>query len=66
MKEEIVNKLYAAYGTDSGILFGIKERSIVEAIVDFTLNSLGYHTSSMYHTSSIKKLIYEKNRRCVK
>ena len=60
MKEEIVNKLYAAYGTDSGILFGIKKREIVEAIVDFTLNSLGYHTSS------IKKLIYEKNRRCVK
>lgn len=34
---DITNKLYAAYGTDSGILFGIKERQIVEAIVKFTM-----------------------------
>ena len=37
-KEEIVNDIYAAYGSDSGILFGIKEKSVVEAIVEFTLN----------------------------
>lgn len=39
-KEEIVNSIYAAYGTDSGILFGIKERSVVDAIVEFTLARL--------------------------
>lgn len=37
---EIVSKLYKAYGTDSGILFGIKERVVVEAIVKFTLSEL--------------------------
>lgn len=36
--DEILNKLYAAYGTDSGILFGIKEMDIVKAIVNFTLD----------------------------
>jgi 2,3-bisphosphoglycerate-independent phosphoglycerate mutase len=36
--EQVLEKLYAAYGTDSGILFGIKEKDIVKAIVEFTLN----------------------------
>ncbi len=39
LKNEIVNKLYNSFGTDSGILFGIKERQIVETIVEFTLES---------------------------
>lgn len=36
-KQEIVDSFYKSYGTDSGIIFGIKERSIVEAIVGFVL-----------------------------
>lgn len=39
-KEQIVNDIYKAYGTDSGILFGIKEREIVAAIVEFTLRRI--------------------------
>ena len=39
-KEQIVNDIYKAYGTDSGILFGIKERETVTAIVEFTLNRI--------------------------
>ena len=35
--KQIVDKLYSAYGTDSGIIFGIKDRKIVEGIVEFTL-----------------------------
>ena len=36
-KEQIVNKIYARFGTDSRILFGIKDRQIVENIVELTL-----------------------------
>ena len=39
-KKQIVNDIYKAYGTDSGILFGIKERETVTAIVEFTLNRI--------------------------
>ena len=37
--KKITEKIYLAYGTDSGILFGIPsdKRSIVEAIVSATL-----------------------------
>ena len=38
---EIVDSIYKAYGTDSGILFGIKEKSITKAIVEFTVNRIG-------------------------
>ncbi len=37
-KEQIVNDIYSTYGSDSGVLFGIKERDVVKAIVEFTLN----------------------------
>ena len=43
-KEEIINNLYAAYGSDSGILFGIRERPIVEAIIDFFINHSDLHS----------------------
>lgn len=33
----IADKLYAAYGTDTGVLFGITDRSIIESIIRFTL-----------------------------
>jgi len=33
---EILDKLYASYGTDSGILFGIADRMTVKIIVDLT------------------------------
>ena len=39
-KKTIVDSIYKAYGSDSGVLFGIKERKIVEAIVEFTINKL--------------------------
>jgi hypothetical protein len=39
-KKAIVDGIYKAYGSDSGVLFGIKERSIVEAIVEFTINKI--------------------------
>ena len=34
--KEVFGKLYATYGTDSGILFGIADKTVVSAIVDFT------------------------------
>ncbi len=37
-KEQIVNDIYSSYGSDSGVLFGITERDVVKAIVEFTLN----------------------------
>lgn len=37
---KIVDSIYKAYGTDSGILFGIKERDITKAIVEFTVNRI--------------------------
>ena len=36
-KDQIVTDIYESYGTDSGVLFGIKEKSSVEAIVEFTI-----------------------------
>ena len=36
---EIVDDLYRMYGTDSGVLFGISERIIVEKIVRFALEN---------------------------
>lgn len=38
--EEILNEIYSAYGTDSGMLFGITDKSIVKAIIEFTLTRL--------------------------
>lgn len=38
--EKIVNRLYVLFGTDSGVLFGIKDKSIVSAIVDFAIKSI--------------------------
>ena len=35
---EIVNKLYAAYGSGSGVLFGITDKAAVEAIVNFAVD----------------------------
>ncbi len=43
MTDKIMDKIYAAYGTDSGILFGIKERDIVKTIVEFTLKNSKIH-----------------------
>jgi len=39
-QDEIVDSIYKAYGSDSGVLFGIKERDAVKAIVEFTLNRI--------------------------
>jgi hypothetical protein len=39
-KKAIVDDIYNAYGSDSGVLFGITERGIVEAIVEFTINRI--------------------------
>ena len=40
-KSEIIDRLYFTYGTGSGILFGIADRRIVDAIVDFTIEFSG-------------------------
>ena len=37
--QEIVDHLYKAYGTDTGILFGIREPKTVAVIVQLTLNA---------------------------
>lgn len=37
---EIAGELYAAYGTDSGILFGIEDKNVVKAIIEFTLEQV--------------------------
>jgi len=36
--QEIVDYLYKAFGTDTGILFGIREPKIAAVIVQLTLN----------------------------
>jgi hypothetical protein len=38
-EDEIIQKLYSAFGTNSGILFGIKDKDAVRMIVRFTMNS---------------------------
>jgi hypothetical protein len=35
--QRIMDKLYSAYGSDSGILFGISSSKVVGVIVQFTL-----------------------------
>ncbi len=40
LKEQVMRRIYAAYGTDSGILFGITEKEIVAVIVEFTIRQL--------------------------
>ena len=37
LKDRIVSRLYAAFGDDTGALFGIHDRAAVEAIVRQTL-----------------------------
>lgn len=37
LTNEIVDKLYAAFGTDTGAIFGIRNRGIVAAIVSSTI-----------------------------
>lgn len=34
---KITDKIYAAYGTDSGILLGINNKSVVKAIIKFAV-----------------------------
>ena len=43
---EILESIYKAYGTDSGILFGIREKDIVKAIIEFTINRITPETPS--------------------
>lgn len=40
LNKEITDKLYAAFGSDTGIVFGIKERAIVEEIIKFTSDQI--------------------------
>jgi hypothetical protein len=35
--KRITDKIYRLYGTDSGIVFGIEDRSVIEAVVEATL-----------------------------
>lgn len=44
--EIIINNLYKRFGTDSGILFGIKEREVVKTIVEETIKQLAEWQSS--------------------
>lgn len=37
--QKILDRLYQAYGTDTGVLFGIHEKKIVAVIVQFTLDN---------------------------
>lgn len=36
----ITDKIYAAYGSDSGVLFGIGCKDVVKAIIRFTLRNI--------------------------
>jgi hypothetical protein len=38
--EEILGNIYKSYASDSGVLFGIKEKSAVKAIIEFTIRRL--------------------------
>ena len=38
--EKILEQIYKAYASDSGILFGITDKNIVKAIIEFTLNRI--------------------------
>jgi len=37
---EILESIYKAYGSDSGVLLGITDKQVVKAIVEFTINRL--------------------------
>jgi len=37
---EILESIYKAYGSDSGILFGITDKQVTKAIIEFTINRL--------------------------
>ena len=45
--QEILEYLYKAYGTDSGILFGIRESKIVGVIIQITLNQIRKKTDAI-------------------
>ncbi len=65
MTNKIVSELYKMYGTDSGILFGIKERQIVTNIVNLTVRQclnevlvkLGEYEGNGIITDDIMELI---------
>ena len=38
--KKIMDKIYAAYGSDSGVLFGIKDTKTVKAIIRFTVQEI--------------------------
>ncbi len=58
--KKIIDILYKAYGTDSGVLFGISDRDAVGAIIKFAVerttihmcNDCKYHFATC-HTSDI-------------
>lgn len=55
--KQITKNIYGAYGTDSGILFGIpaKSESAVEAIVQTTLNYLDSEKEDAEYRSDYPK-----------
>lgn len=57
--EMILDKLYTAYGSDSGILFGITSRIIVQTIVEFTINTIKVKIQQSY-THKENNELYEK------
>lgn len=48
--QSILDKIYATYGTDSGILFGIKNKWVVETIIEFTIKEIGKTTTAIEET----------------
>lgn len=65
-KEQIVKKLYASYGTDSGVLFGISDKQVVEAIVGFTILQLDITADLTEHSPDSNnptlKFLADENR----
>lgn len=55
--KEIVDYLYTKYGTDSGILFGISEKAVVELIVQQTINKLQIYDADVNINSKLRKAL---------
>lgn len=48
--KKILKNIYDSYGTDSGSLFGITEKQVVVAIIEFTLRYVERHKNDEFPT----------------
>lgn len=58
--ETIVRRIYSAYGSDSGILFGITDIYVVRSIIEFTIRQINRRIEERQQLKYKNQTLYER------